>query len=122
MPTWKPQKYDLFSFFKILSLVGGLETTKYLQLEAIGDRIEFQFAFDSKIKGKNIFEATSCNWIIFILSPTKEAQSSPANRPLISLNYSDTNEKIMKYVWNESEDFFCHPLQFFLLESFKSKC
>ena len=61
MPAWKPQKYDLFSFFKILSLVGGLETTKYLQLEAIGDKIESQFAFDSKIKGKNIFEATSCN-------------------------------------------------------------
>ena len=50
----------LFSFFKILSLV-RLETAKYLPLEATGDRMEFQFAFDSKIKWKNIFEATSSN-------------------------------------------------------------
>lgn len=58
----------LFSLLNIFSLVRGLETAKYPQIEAFGDRIEFWFA------------------------PTKEAQSSPANRPLISLNHSDTNE------------------------------
>ena len=42
------------------------------------------------------FEATSCNWIIFILSPTKEAHSSPVNRPLIGLNHSDISEKYHK--------------------------
>ena len=51
----------LFSLLNIFSLVKGLETAKYLQIEAIGDRIELRFAVESIIKWKNVFEATSCN-------------------------------------------------------------
>ena len=112
-----------FSLCWIYLLVRGLETAKYLQIEAIGNRIEFRFSFASKIMWKNIFETTSCNWIIFILSPTKEAQSSHVKRSLIGLNYSDTNEKIIKYLWKKLEGFFAtHCTLFFLLECFKSKC
>ena len=50
----------LFSLLNIFSLVSGLETAKYPQIKAIGDRIEFWFAVECKIRWKNIFEATSC--------------------------------------------------------------
>ena len=59
MPAWKPQKYDTFLFVEYI-FTRGLETAKYPQIEAIGDRIEFWFAVECKIKWKNIFEATSC--------------------------------------------------------------
>ena len=118
--------YMIFIYLQSLcSLIRGLETAKYLQLEAIGNGMEFQFSIDSKIKWKNIFEATSCKLIIFTQTPTKEwqlAQSLPVSRLFFGLNYSDTNCKTIKYPWNKLEHFFCSPLHNILLvESFKSK-
>lgn len=43
--------YDLLNTF---SPDKGLETAKCLQIEAVGDRIEFRLAVESRIKWKNI--------------------------------------------------------------------
>ena len=85
MPTWKPLNYDNFLFsFNVFPPVWRIETANYLLFEVTRDKIEFWFAFHSKIMWNNIFSASSCNWIILIGKSSKHCLSLPSGHFLVS--------------------------------------